>query len=91
MTGTSGRQRANAKALSELLWIIYPPDLADAFSKIAGGYLKLAKSHGDESKSLSQIRDTLLPKLLSGELSISDAESRVSEVDVSACTEDSLL
>ncbi|GEM18659.1 restriction endonuclease [Nitrosococcus oceani] len=44
-----------------------------------------------ESITLSTLRDTLLPKLLSGELSISDAESRVSEMDVSACTEDSLL
>ncbi|SFP41719.1 type I restriction enzyme, S subunit [Nitrosomonas cryotolerans] len=71
MTGTSGRQRANAKALAELPWIIYPKDVVDAFDRIAQLYLRLARKHGDESKSLSQIRDTLLPKLLSGELAIS--------------------
>jgi len=68
MTGTSGRQRANAKALAELPWLIYPRRLTEAFDRIAAPYLKLAKSHGNQSKSLSAIRDSLLPKLLSGEL-----------------------
>lgn len=74
MTGTSGRQRANAKALVDLPWVIYPQDVANEFGKIANVYLKLAKSYGDESKSLSQIRDTLLPKLLSGELTLEPNE-----------------
>ncbi|MBE0509060.1 MAG: restriction endonuclease subunit S [Marinospirillum sp.] len=74
MTGTSGRQRANAKALAELPWIIYPKALIEAFDRIATPYLKLAKSHGSETKSLTALRDTLLPKLLSGELSVADFE-----------------
>ncbi|MER0363821.1 restriction endonuclease subunit S [Vibrio vulnificus] len=68
MTGTSGRQRADAKALAETVWLIYPKELVRAFDKTAKGYLSLAKINGDESKSLSEIRDALLPKLLSGEL-----------------------
>lgn len=68
MTGTSGRQRADAKALAETAWLIYPKELVKAFDKTAKGYLSLAKINGDESKSLSEIRDALLPKLLSGEL-----------------------
>ncbi len=68
MTGTSGRQRANAKALSEQLWINYPVTLLNQFDLIAGGYLAKAKENGQESKSLAAILDTLLPKLLSGEL-----------------------
>ena len=71
MTGTSGRQRANAKALSEQDWIDYPIELLSAFDSIVGGYLKLAKKNGDECKILSEMRDALLPKLLSGELKIS--------------------
>ena len=70
MTGTSGRQRASAKALAELPWIIYPQALAEAFNRIASPYLRLARSHGNESKSLSAMRDSLLPKLLSGALKI---------------------
>ncbi len=70
MTGTSGRQRANAKALAELPWVIYPKNIVHIFDKVAGVYLALAKNKGDESKALSELRDTLLPKLLSGELSV---------------------
>ncbi|WP_228854677.1 restriction endonuclease subunit S [Desulfomarina profundi] len=33
-----------------------------------------------ESSSLSQLRDTLLPKLLSGEISVKAAESAIQEV-----------
>jgi len=68
MTGTSGRQRANARALAELPWITYPEALAEAFDRIALPYLKLARSHGNESKSISAMRDSLLPKLLSGDV-----------------------
>ncbi|RAU16447.1 restriction endonuclease subunit S [Nitrincola tibetensis] len=75
MTGTSGRQRANAKAMADLMWLIYPQRIVECFDSIAGSYLRLAKSHGDQSKSLSELRDTLLPKLLSGELSVADIES----------------
>ncbi len=84
MTGTSGRQRANARALAEMPWLTYPQAIASAFDKIASGYLKLAKSHGDESRSLSKMRDALLPKLLSGELSAPGAEVQVAETEESA-------
>jgi type I restriction enzyme S subunit len=84
MTGTSGRQRANAKALEELPWLIYPTRVVCAFDKLGGGYLKLAKSYGNESKNLSQLRDTLLPKLLSGELSVSAVETYLAEAKEAA-------
>jgi type I restriction enzyme S subunit len=70
MTGTSGRQRANAKTLSEQPWIKYPQNLLNHFDLIAGAYLKKAKANGVESQYLAELRDTLLPKLLSGELDI---------------------
>jgi type I restriction enzyme S subunit len=74
MTGTSGRQRANAKALAELSWVIYPGVIVEAFNQMAAPYLDLARSHGNESMSLSALRDTLLPKLLSGELSLHESK-----------------
>tara|TARA_R110001583_G_scaffold91212_1_gene233260 strand:- start:29 stop:1069 length:1041 start_codon:yes stop_codon:yes gene_type:complete len=82
MTGTSGRQRANAKALADLKWTVYPPDLVGRFDSIAGSYLGLARSHGDESKSLAQLRDSLLPKLLSGELTLTNSAERSAQVAV---------
>ncbi|MCK0106951.1 restriction endonuclease subunit S [Marinobacter sp. S0848L] len=82
MTGTSGRQRASAKALADLPWVNYPPELVDRFDTVAGSYLRLAKRYGDEIKSLAQIRDVLLPKLLSGELTLpeTDPQTELQEV-----------
>lgn len=74
MTGTSGRQRANAKALSEQSWVNYPVVILNVFDAVAGNYLAKAKENGEESKMLSEIRDTLLPQLLSGEPYISNKE-----------------
>lgn len=68
MTGTSGRQRANAKALSEQLWLDYPLELLEVFDAYSSRYLEQARANGDENKSLAQLRDALLPQLLSGEL-----------------------
>lgn len=70
MTGTSGRQRANANALGELDWLNFPTDLLNKFDLVSGGYLQQARANGDENKILAQLRDALLPKLLSGELPI---------------------
>jgi type I restriction enzyme S subunit len=71
MTGTSGRQRASANALAEQTWIDYPVDLLKEFDTVGGEYLKTAKVNGAQNKTLSELRDSLLPKLLSGELNTS--------------------
>ena len=75
MTGTSGRQRANAKALSEQLWLDYPKKLLNIYDSFAGAYLQKAKENGFENKTLEELRDALLPKLLSGELTPNTAAS----------------
>lgn len=80
MTGTSGRQRANSKALEGLDWLAYPIELLLEFDKLSGHYLKVARTNGDQNKSLSMIRDSLLPKLLSGELDVSSL-TELSDID----------
>ena len=45
-------------------------DILNEFGKIADKTLIKAKSHGDENKVLTQLRDTLLPKLISGEIEL---------------------
>jgi type I restriction enzyme S subunit len=54
-------------------------DVAAAFNQHIQAASKeiIAKIH--ESKSLAQLRDTLLPKLISGELRVSDAEAFLKE------------
>ncbi len=52
-----------------------PPDeLVSAFAETAVCFRKSIAAISRESDTLTQLRDTLLPKLISGELSITDAE-----------------
>jgi type I restriction enzyme S subunit len=49
-----------------------PPDsLLAAFEKVVGSLVQRIASQGEESRTLATLRDTLLPKLLSGELKVS--------------------
>ena len=55
--------------------VVVPPDLVlDAFRKRTGALYRHIVENERESRTLAQIRDTLLPKLISGELRIADAE-----------------
>lgn len=55
-------------------------DLLHTFSKIAAPLYKKVVSNKTSNHSLEQLRDTLLPKLLSGELSVSATEDRLAEL-----------
>lgn len=48
-------------------------DVMDAFARTINVIKALQNAKSDESSSLMQLRDTLLPKLLSGELTLSEA------------------
>lgn len=71
MTGTSGRQRVPAKALSEFLFALPPGHIAIKFGKIARSMLSRVSAAAQESNILVILRDTLLPRLVSGELRLS--------------------
>jgi type I restriction enzyme S subunit len=80
MTGTSGRQRATVDALSAYvvaipndahIWRSLGDMLLPSFSKIA--------ANAEENVTLAATRDLLLPKLMSGELRVRDAE-KIAEV-----------
>jgi len=51
-----------------------PPPIIDAFESAATAYLRRQKQSEDQSRTLAALRDTLLPKLISGELRVKDAE-----------------
>ncbi len=53
---------------------IPPSNLTEQFAKLAHDNLKLIWENERESRALVQLRDTLLPKLISGELRVPDAE-----------------
>ncbi|EON93063.1 putative Type I restriction-modification system specificity subunit M [Marinobacter lipolyticus SM19] len=56
-----------------------PPTLAKEFDAIAGDLMARILKNNLQSETLSRLRNTLLPKLLSGELRIPEAEKQVEE------------
>lgn len=75
MTGTSGRQRAQGDSVATFK-LASPPDkdLWHAFERQVSPTFEGIKSNAKTSETLSALRDTLLPKLISGEMRIAEAE-----------------
>jgi type I restriction enzyme S subunit len=73
MTGSSGRQRVPAHCFDHFLVTEPPTEIACAFGNIAAPFMRMMKAKADESRTLAALRDTLLPKLLSGELRVKPA------------------
>jgi type I restriction enzyme S subunit len=59
----------NTSILGDVPLLVPPAPLMEAFEKIAGSLRQQQMANSLESESLAETRDTLLPKLLSGELS----------------------
>lgn len=70
MTGTSGRQRVPSECFNTFLLAVPPPDIARRFDELTAPLMAKIKANADQSRTLATLRDTLLPKLLSGELSL---------------------
>lgn len=74
MTGSSGRQRVPADCFSNFLIVAPPKEIAEVFGKMISGFQTAIKIKDEESSTLAAIRDALLPKLISGEIRVKDAE-----------------
>ena len=70
MTGTSGRQRVPASCLDYYQISVPTAPIAQRFSEIVQPLMKKIRANIEQSHTLSQIRDLLLPKLLSGEIRV---------------------
>lgn len=68
------------EVVSSLKVTIADDEVIDRFHAYVKACFDLSSELKGERKQLSQLRDTLLPKLLSGELTISNAEERATEV-----------
>jgi type I restriction enzyme, S subunit len=60
--------------LAGVNFIAPPKAVLEAFERVADPFMQRIKSNLSESRTLATIRDTLLPKLTSGELRVKDAE-----------------
>ncbi|MFZ2656076.1 MAG: restriction endonuclease subunit S [Victivallales bacterium] len=68
MTGTSGRQRVPSGCFHSFILAVPPADIAQCFGKFTAPLMEKIKNNVEESRTLANLRDSLLPKLMSGEL-----------------------
>ncbi|MDT8320997.1 MAG: restriction endonuclease subunit S [Xanthomonadales bacterium] len=81
VTGSTGsRQRAQPSQIAKVNILTPSPSVVTAFNRQAGPILKAVGENQRESQTLAQLRDTLLPKLISGELRIKDTEKFMESV-----------
>jgi len=80
VTGTSGsHQRVKPEFLLNMHVLLPSRECIDAFTRATKPLLELVPRKVEESHTLAAIRDALLPKLISGEIRIKDAEKLVGE------------
>ena len=70
MTGSSGRQRVPADSLSHFRLVAAPSPIAELFGRLIKPLFARASAATREGRTLAALRDTLLPKLISGELRV---------------------
>lgn len=80
MTGTSGRQRVPPDALAYFKLVQIPDQISHVFSQIIKPLFVRSSNSVSESRTLAAIRDSLLPKLISGQLRVKDAEKFIERV-----------
>ncbi len=74
MTGSSGRQRVPVQALSQYRVAVPPDSVAENFGRLVRPLVRRASDAVRETRVLSALRDTLLPKLISGEVRVNQVE-----------------
>jgi type I restriction enzyme S subunit len=80
VTGTSNsHQRVKPDQLREIRVFHATENAIKVFSELVRSPLEQVLQNRHESRTLAQLRDTLLPKLISGELRIKDAEAFLKE------------
>jgi len=75
MTGTSGRQRVPASSFDRFPICIPTEDVARAFESLIHPLFLKTRANDYQSSLLEKLRDTLLPKLLNGEIELKEEKS----------------
>lgn len=80
MTGSSGRQRADAVRISQVDCAVPPMPVLSAFAEATDPMVRRIHALGKENQTLATLRDTLLPRLMSGDLRVGAAREQVEDV-----------
>jgi type I restriction enzyme S subunit len=78
MSGTSGRQRIQNDVLGRYLLALPDDGVTLAFTKVVGSIQKSITGNHETAQTLATLRDTLLPRLISGQLRLPETVGRVS-------------
>ena len=73
MSGTSGRQRIQNDVLGRYLLALPSDEVASTFADIVGPIQKSIDANHQTAQTLATLRDTLLPRLISGQLRLPEA------------------
>ncbi|MFM4832829.1 restriction endonuclease subunit S [Aeromonas media] len=82
MSGTSGRQRVQNDVLGRYPVVVPMPDVAEAFGGIVGGIQQKIAANHQQAQTLATLRDTLLPRLISGQLRLPEAEAALQKAGI---------
>lgn len=77
---TTGLGHVTARDMKALPVVKPPPEVLASFNVIAGPLFERTYLNTVESQTLAALRDTLLPKLISGEIRVPEAEAAVGDV-----------
>ena len=81
VTGTSKRhQRVRSDDFLAMVVVVPPSDIMDAFNDVAAPIFNKVVANQHQTRTLAELRDTLLPKLMSGEIRVRDADKEVEAV-----------
>ena len=80
MSGTSGRQRVQNDVLGRYSVAVPSDEIAEAFGDVVGSAQQKIAANQEQAKTLTHLRDTLLPRLISGQLRLPEAEVMVEEI-----------
>lgn len=72
MNGSSGRQRVSAETIGNYLLPALTEDELQEFRSTVPCLFKMIRNNAIESMVLTQLRDSLLPRLISGEIDVSN-------------------
>lgn len=79
MIGTSGRQRVQNDPLLQYELPEIDLDAMANFDNRVKPWFNQVKNNTDENQTLTQLRNTLLPKLISGEVRVKDVEKEIQQ------------
>ncbi|MEJ8821529.1 restriction endonuclease subunit S [Variovorax humicola] len=79
MSGTSGRQRIQNNVLGRYVVAVPSDEIAAAFAAIGEPVQRSIAANHQQALTLATLRNTLLPRLISGQLRLPEVEGRIAE------------